>query len=413
MKIRVPHLVAKPARHGRTRYYWQPSATLKAAGWEPQTLGHDLDQAMKLAAEWNGRVNDWRDGATDQEGARAAKARIKRFARPLTMRALIADFRADRWPHLGAATQRTYSSALEAIDKWGGDQQPSSISAESCRKLLAALARPAAPGGEERLHRASGIGRVLRTLMQWAVDNDHVAANPMDRVRIRQAPPRHQIWPDHCIEAMVAMADAMELGAIGTATLLAADTGQREGDILKLGRGRILTEGGRRSIRLQQGKTKVWVQVPLTARLSARLDQLDAENKRREVPVTTIIVRASGQPYASNWFIRQFAAVRAATIAGDMEKGLQPCPELEGLQYRDLRRTLIVRLAEAEVDLPGIAAISGHQIEACKKILETYMPRTGKMAAAAVQKLEAHRAERGAEGQGEAAKGLTAEGHVA
>jgi len=42
---------------------------------------------------------------------------------------------------------------------------------------------------------------------------------------------------------------------------------------------------------------------------------------------------------------------------------LRPCLELAGLKYRDLRRTLIVRLAEAGVDLPGTAAISGHRIE--------------------------------------------------
>lgn len=64
---------------------------------------------------------------------------------------------------------------------------------------------------------------------------------------------------------------------------------------------------------------------------------------------------------------------------------------MEGLQYRDLRRTLIVRLAEAGVDLPGIAAVSGHKIETCKKILETYLPRTGKMASAAIETLESRR----------------------
>jgi len=45
--------------------------------------------------------------------------------------------------------------------------------------------------------------------------------------------------------------------------------------------------------------------------------------------------------------------------------------------------------SEAEV-----AAISGHDIDQVRRILETYLPRTGTMAAAAIAKLEDARAAR-------------------
>lgn len=393
MQIRIPHLVSRPARLGRTRYYWQPSATLRKAGWQTQILGHDLDAAMKAAAHWNSQVEKWRTGAADAATPRAARRQLQKYAAPATVRSLIVAFRKDAAQRVAASTLRTYGSALAAIDTWAGDQSPATITPERCRVLLASLATPAEPGAAPRLHRAAGVGRVLRTLFAWAVDNELVATNPMDRVTIRSAPPRQQIWPDHAIGAMVDMAEAMQLPSIATATLLAADTGQREADLLKLTWGKLATRNGRRTIRLRQGKTNVWIDVPLTERLATRLAQMETANRNRAIPSASVLTRESdGAAYQPTYFIRTFAAVRAAAIAGSAKHGLEPCPELEGLQYRDLRRTLIVRLAEADVDLPGIAAISGHKIETCKEILETYLPRTGKMAGAAIAKLEARRA---------------------
>ncbi|MFA5580536.1 MAG: hypothetical protein WDA25_01125 [Paracoccaceae bacterium] len=400
MKLHIPHLVTRPGRHDTVRHYWQPSAQLRRAGWKPVTLGTDADAAIRAAREWNARVMAWREGGQIDERPATSRRRIARHAKAGTVRQLIADFTAARFDHLADATRKQYASALQQIDTWAGSQPAHWITADRCRALLQNLARPAKRGQPERLHRAAGIGRVLRTLLKWAEENERIARNPMDRVSIRTPTPRSTLWPDHCIDAMVEMADAMGLAAIGTATLLAADTGQREADLLKLTWGKLPprpsatgADGGR-AIRLQQGKTGRWIDVPLTGRLSDRLAITEAENRQRPVPSLTVLTRASdGRKFPQEYFIRQFAEVRAAAIKGSEQHGLAPCPELAGLQMRDLRRTLIVRLAEAEVDLPGIAAISGHKIEVCKQILETYLPRTGKMAEAAIEKLEAHRAQ--------------------
>ncbi len=71
---------------------------------------------------------------------------------------------------------------------------------------------------------------------------------------------------------------------------------------------------------------------------------------------------------------------RIANIAG-----------LSELQFLDLRRTAVVRLAEAGCTVPEIAAITGHQLDRTARILETYLPRNGTMAEAAIRKLEQHR----------------------
>ena len=56
--------------------------------------------------------------------------------------------------------------------------------------------------------------------------------------------------------------------------------------------------------------------------------------------------------------------------------------------FLGLRRTAVVWLAEGGCTEGEIAAISGHDIETVRTILETYLPRTGKMAASAIAKLE-------------------------
>ena len=66
-------------------------------------------------------------------------------------------------------------------------------------------------------------------------------------------------------------------------------------------------------------------------------------------PVAPVIVisETTGQPYKEDNFRHVFARIRAAAIDGNDETGRPPCKELDGLWFLDLRRTAVVRLAEA------------------------------------------------------------------
>jgi hypothetical protein len=58
-------------------------------------------------------------------------------------------------------------------------------------------------------------------------------------------------------------------------------------------------------------------------------------------------------------------------------------------QRRDLRRTGVVRMAELGLPTPQIAAISGHKIDHCQEIIDTYLPRRAEVAVAAIEAWEA------------------------
>jgi hypothetical protein len=54
---KVRHLVAKPNADGSRRFYWQPSAELRAGGWRVQPLGHDEAAAIAKAEQINAEVD--------------------------------------------------------------------------------------------------------------------------------------------------------------------------------------------------------------------------------------------------------------------------------------------------------------------------------------------------------------------
>ncbi|MBF0393187.1 MAG: tyrosine-type recombinase/integrase [Alphaproteobacteria bacterium] len=203
---------------------------------------------------------------------------------------------------------------------------------------------------------------VLRRVLGWAVDHGLMAVNPASRPRQLRTNARDEVWsPEAEVRFLDEATPPMRL-----AFLLAVYTAQRQGDILRMA----WTQYDGASIRLRQSKTGRLVKVPCHPTLRAVLDA----TKRAAV---TILATESGRAFKEDHFRHQWREVTKA--AG-----------LDGLQFRDLRRTAMVRLAEAGATDIEIAAVSGHEIETTRRILETYVPRTTAMAEAAIRKLERH-----------------------
>jgi integrase len=154
-------------------------------------------------------------------------------------------------------------------------------------------------------------------------------------------------------------------------------------------------------VTLRQSKTGVLIAVPVMADLKIILDEA-LQKRRKQVAEelektaskdpsidrvdTRIAVKASAmliaettsKPYKVDHFRHEFR--RIANAAG-----------LKDLQFLDLRRSAVVRLAEAGCTVPQIAAITGHQLDRTLRILETYLPRNSEMARAAIHTLESYR----------------------
>jgi integrase len=202
---------------------------------------------------------------------------------------------------------------------------------------------------------------VLMRLLSWARARGLTLYRPPERVeRLYHADRSEKIWSEQHIAAFMAVASE----PLQRALVLALETGQRQGDLLILPWGSF--DGS--WIRLRQGKTGRPVNIPVTRRLRAVL-----ENTRRTA--TTVLTNGRGISWEPNAFRKAWGdATRKA--------------KLQGLTFHDLRGTAVTRLAEAECSAAEIASITGHSMRDVGTILDVYLARTGKIALAAIAKLE-------------------------
>jgi integrase len=354
-RVKVRYFVEKKQK-GHTLYYWQPSKALRAAGFPTRRLAegsNDRGEAIKQAEALNHQLDAWYGG----------KNAIPNRAGTIPW--LISRYMEDeRFTQLRPMSRAHYVSDLRPLEAWSeraGHPPIKSITRKIARDFYRSM--KGSPG------KAQSVMRVARVLFGFAMDEGEIESNPFVKMRIKGNPPRHQVWEPEQIDAVITAAAAHGRQSVALAVALGANIGQRLGDILRM----TWVQYDGTSITLKQSKTGVLLSVPCTSELKAVLDATP-----RTSP-TMVINEYTGRPYSPAHFSRPFSAIaKDVGIPND-------------LQFRDLRRTSVVRLAEAGCSVPEVAAISGHEIERTLKIMETYMPRNTAMARNAIAKLEDYR----------------------
>src|SRR5262249_27595592 len=172
---------------------------------------------------------------------------------------------------------------------------------------------------------------VLMRLVSWARARGLTLYRPPERVERLYHPDRSEkIWSEAQIAAFMAVASE----PLQRALVLALETGQRQGDLLVLP----WSAYDGTWIRLRQGKTGRSVNIPVTRRLRAVL-----ENTPRTA--TVILTNKRGIAWQPNRFRKAWGdATRKAKITDRT--------------FHDLRGTAVTRLAEAECSAAEIAAIT-------------------------------------------------------
>ena len=212
-----------------------------------------------------------------------------------------------------------------------------------------------------KVHQRRQAAAVLKNLFQLAryyglVDTDAAAG-----LRLRTSKPRDRIWSEEEIDRWLTAAAGTP--HMVTAFLVLQFTAQRPTDVLRIA----WPHYSGAAIRLRQQKTGVLLDVPVHPVLRTHLDALS----RKGASLTIITYRGRPVPYAR--FNDRFRRIAAAA-------GIDA-------QARDLRRTAMLRMAEAGATVPQIASVSGHSIEATQRILETYLPRNRDLAEIAIARL--------------------------
>lgn len=404
-KVSIPCLVGKTNKSGRTNWYWQPSKTLRSAGWQSQSLGHDQPAAIAAAQAINRQVDQWKTGAEilDVRRRRAdgtLGAAIERYRREVVN---AVDEAGNR--RISPKTAKTYETGLKRLEMWAGKHPLSYITRARVANLRKAMMQPRDRGGVGH-HAAHNTLKLGRQLFAFLIDEDdwEQGKNPFESFGLAQPPPRDVIWSPPARELIVQTARDMGFPSIALAVQLGYAIGQREQDLLALTIPQYVAlpehkmqaedhatlaaaapDGTPRGIRIRQQKTRAWIEIPVTGdvrrHVEAAIDRARAAGNMTILADDTRAAVYDGDAGQTR-FQRDFADIRetAATSAATPELA----EEIRTLQFRDLRRTCVVYLGELGLDAHLIAAITGHDIDETQRILKTYMPRTTGRAARAI-----------------------------
>lgn len=385
-KQRVKGLVMKHLASGAIYYGWEPSPRERAAGWKSIKLDGPLERAIEGANKRNTEVAEWRDGG-------AKPATVRRYIKARTFGALIDRYEREKLPRLAPNTQRVDRGVLHRLQKAWGKHPVAWITRARVATLRDELMKGVELNGAGHAvayHQLS----VLRRVFSWAVAHPErlAADNPAADFDLPIPQPRDQVWEQEDFDAFARAAIAEQLPEINFAVELAAWMGQREGDMIRLTakawqeyppldttQTRALAGGDGRvmGFMLKQSKTGRWVGVPIAHELRDKVEAAMKVNARRQPAVATILVNpANGLPWMERAFIRAFDQVRQRAVREGHTR-------LADLQFRDLRRTCIVRMNRKGLNDAQISSISGHKLETIKRILETYAPRDLQMSASA------------------------------
>jgi len=129
-----------------------------------------------------------------------------------------------------------------------GDLRPGQITKKSAKAWYKKL-RKATPA------KANAVIRFLRLWLNWCVDEEVLEKNVVAKPRLIGIPGRTRVWTDEELRLFCAKADEVGRASMMLAVLLAANLGQREGDILALSRAAYLNKG----FQIRQHKTGVLI----------------------------------------------------------------------------------------------------------------------------------------------------------
>lgn len=185
-----------------------------------------------------------------------------------------------------------------------------------------------------------GVRRTLlitiRPFLEWAVKQGMIESDATAGIVIKLPKSEgHDTWTDEQIAQFEARWPLGTRERLALALLI--HTGQRRGDVLRMGRQHI-RDG---VLTLKQRKTSVQVDIPVHPELGAAIAACPSEH-------LTFLTTARGAPVGDSEFGKWF---RRATTAAGLPQGCVP---------HGLRKACARRLAELGCSVAQIAAITGH-----------------------------------------------------
>jgi integrase len=242
---------------------------------------------------------------------------------------------------LGSPKFQGYSAATREV--WGRElrltERPDTLGAISVNIIRPALVQAFMDGMSERPGKQAAALAALRQLERWAIVRDLLPQPITLGVEVGRSHDGHKPWTDEQVR-LAEMHARPELARVIT---LAANTGQRGSDLVKMRWTDLEDYNGRTGINVTQLKTGRQIWVPITQELATAMAQWE----RRP---GFILLRPTGIPWTRK------ALTWAWIVERDGNPALKP---LAGLVLHGLRATACVRLLRAGANTRQIADMVG------------------------------------------------------
>jgi integrase len=280
-------------------------------------------------------------------------------------RITLAEFAEQRWlpslVHVRPNTLDLYRAHLRNhVLRVFGSRPLGTLRRQDCRTFVAALSARLAPAT------VGTVYAVLRMMMQTAVDDGLIAANPCSRVPLPRV--EHRVIEPLPAASVVALAEAMP-PRYAVTVWLAAGAGLREGEALGLTARRV--DFLRRRVHVEEQLQGVNGGAPALAPLKTRAS-------RRVVPVDDVVLTAvtthmqQWQPGPGGLLVtnRLGAPVRRSSFGYCWQQAVEACGLPTGTRFHDLRHFYASALISAGLHPKAVQARLGHATIA--ETMDTY-----------------------------------------
>lgn len=265
-------------------------------------------------------------------------------------RSLVVAYRTDAFGSLSPSTQRVWAPWLDRISDYFGELRIAQF--ERAEKIRPIIRRWRAQWVEKP--RSADLGmQVLSRVLSHAVELGKVGSNPCEGIKqLYSADRSHIIWTDGDILQLKSSCSS----DIADAVDLAAHTGLRLGDLLRLSWSHVGTD----AIRITTGKSKHRREafIPLYDDLRAVLACIPRRS-------TAVLSNVRRRPWAPNGFGTAFNRAKIAAGMHDRD-----------LHFHDLRGTAATKFYVAGLPERVIAEIMGWEEEHVSRIIRRYVDRS-------------------------------------
>lgn len=265
-----------------------------------------------------------------------------------TVNQLIAAYKAKELPRKAERTQADYRARLDKISDEFGALSLRAMGSDAIVPHIVRWRDAAASSPRQ----ADYLIQVLSALLSWGARPEQrlISKNQVLGIeRLYDGDRRENVWSDQQIAALFAAARE----PVRRALVLALETGQRQGDLLRLSWNAVKAS----HIELRQQKTGVEVAIPISPMLKACLD---ASPRGK---ATTVLTTSKGLPWDPKGNSFRAAWADACADAG-----------IEGVTFHDLRGTFATRRMAEGWSTDDVAFCTGHSLRDLAS-LERYLDR--------------------------------------